>query len=185
MFSPMEQSQRYRKAFLVKQLKCSVAYCGHSERVNDLMPPLVCLPPSVLDHTFPRSRAVLQRVSVALGNLQEKIEHNECKVLSTSTIGQFVETFEWQGVESYPILQAVYGLLVEGFFKSDQIYVKITTDSVTEFVLHPVPADSGDGGLVDFWREEIGKVYEIHKRHCGVDYCIGVACDFAFGNYPK
>ena len=148
-------------------------------------PGLLCLPPSVLDQTFPRTLSVLERVGVALGVLQEKIEEGSCKVLFTPVLSGFVETFEWQGVQSYPILQAVYALLVEWLLKPGQASVSVAVGPGLAFVPHPIPNDSGEGVLIEIWREEVGRLFTVHRSSCAAGFCVGVACDFAFAGYPK
>jgi hypothetical protein len=45
---------------------------------------------------------------------------------------------------------------------------------------HPLPLGSGDGGLVDFWADEVGKLLASQLEASGDRFFVGVACDTAF-----
>lgn len=144
------------------------------------MPPALCLPPAVLDHSFPREQKDLLRVSRALGALEENVDGRKCSLLLTSAMTVFVEMFEWNGVRSYPLLQAIHGLLVQWLLQPTSGVRLVTCDPNLSFIPHPLPEESGDGVLIDLWREETGRIYAMHIQCGEVRPCVGVACDHAY-----
>lgn len=148
------------------------------------MPAALCLPPAILDHTFPADLRTLQRVGRALGNLQKDAAAKRCYLLMTPAMEEFVVNFEWADVASYPLLQVVYQLLVQWLLQPTPEVRMIDTTSVVAFELHPVPVGSGGGLLIDLWQEQVGKLFTLCSSSPKAAACVGVACDFAYAGGP-
>jgi hypothetical protein len=96
-------------------------------------------------------------------------------------MNMFVDNFEWAGVASYPLLQVIHGLIVQWLLQPTSEVKLVPVETTTEYTPHPVPVDSGEGILIDLWREQVGKLYTLHKeKHGKSNFCVAVACDFAY-----
>lgn len=148
------------------------------------MPPLLCLSPVLLDQSFPRDEEELQRVAIALGEIQGCIENDEAHLVVTEPLEEVVEVFEWdhpQLCSMYSLLQIIRDLLNQWFLQRHERLVKLKVPEDLDFQSHPVPKGSENQGLVEDWSVEVGKVFALHSE-CSKsrEFFIGVACDCAF-----
>jgi hypothetical protein len=148
------------------------------------MAPALCLPPTILDQSFPREAKELERAAGTLGVLQGLTERGRCFLLLTPALMSFHECFEWAGVRSYPLLLDLHRLVTQWLLQPTRFIRCVSTLNVAVYSPHPAPAGGTSGVLVDIWREETGKIHAIYMSRCARIRCIGVACDFAFAGLP-
>src|SRR4051794_14852917 len=127
------------------------------------MPPLLCPAPLILDHSFPRSDAELRRAACALGSLQEIVFRDEAWLGLTEALRDFVELFDWErAAEAGALLREIYDFCARLFLSPVSGFVKVSVDPEAS-AWHPRPADCEEGGLVDYWCEEVGRLFELHE----------------------
>jgi hypothetical protein len=149
------------------------------------MPPLICLSPVLLDQSFPRDQDELQRVAIALGEIQEYVEEDKVYLVSTEPLEEIVEIFDWDypGLSRmYPLLQSVYDLLNQWFLLQNGGLVRIQVPEGVAYQPHPIPKGTENQGFVEDWSREVGKIFSLHPT-CSSDrreFFIGIACDHAF-----
>src|SRR5579859_81190 len=124
------------------------------------MPPALCLPPVILDQSFPRDIEELNRAAFALGSLQELAENNGCFLILTSCLMTYQDCFEWEGQvkAAYPLLVDLQRIVVQWLLQPTNRIRCVSTEEISAFIPHPVPSGSGVGPLVDIWRDETGKL---------------------------
>ena len=146
------------------------------------MPPLLCLSPSVLDHSFPRTADEIRMAAVALGEIQSLVDQSLASVLSCEAFESIVDSFEWQQDRAeYPLVRELQQMLTHFFLAPDRPVLKLELPKNLHSTPHPIPDGLDSEGLVEYWAIEVGKLYAIHSMHCHDEPpFIGVACDAAF-----
>lgn len=147
------------------------------------MPPAVCLPPTILDQSFPRELSILQRVVETLGALERDVDNQSVVLLLTEATEMYVADFNWQEVTSYPILQVIHSLIVQWLLQPNAGVRLIPTNDGCTFP-HPIPEGSGDGPLIALWRDEIGFLFDRYQRGNPGTPFVGIACINAFSKEP-
>lgn len=139
------------------------------------MPPLVCLSPQLLDHSFPRSDIELDLVADTLAEVDELREANELHIAVPGILSLFVEEFCWSHPRQQGRLLDVQRHLAALLAQPTSRVVRIDVDCVDEWVPHPVPSGCEPDGLIAEWAEEVGRLVRRHDRSVADDgYCIGV-----------
>lgn len=154
------------------------------------MPPLVCLPTIVLDHSFPRDAHQLELVCQALGALVKHVQSEEIGVVLTDLLSEFVEdtnNISWERrSREYPLPNDIRALLSQWFLQPGFPSLRIDLSDIEGYLPHPLPLGC-EGGLALFWSDEVGRLLALHdSRVQGGAYCVGIACVFAFaGEEPS
>jgi hypothetical protein len=154
------------------------------------MPPGLCLSPTILDQSFPRTKDELDRAVVCLGNIQGLAETRASYVLITTVLAAYHEAYDWQNSNSYALLNEIYRLVTQWLLQPTEYVRQVSTNEVTDFSQHPLPQGHAESGPVQSWRDETGKLFSLYRNHCQGRNCIGLACDYAFsegqlGAYPE
>jgi len=146
------------------------------------MPPLLCLDPVLLDHSFPRSDEELETIATAFGRLQELVDLDEAHLILTRSMENFVDFFEWTTSGSaHHLLQDLYNLIVQWLLQPNERIIH-RNFSATE-LLHKIPCASSSGLLSEFWSQDVGGL----AAHCkafpvrGKPF-IGIACPYLFAD---
>lgn len=153
------------------------------------MPPLVCPSPNVVDQTFPRSNQELQLVQKALLNLTVIAEKEECLILLTSILSDFIvnldQTFCWEVIARYPEVQIIYRVLAELGLQQHGVR-RVDVAAIQLVHVHPLPAGIESNAFSLRWTEELGRLYTLHSKHCSPgEFFIGIACTSAFAGGKK
>ncbi len=145
------------------------------------MPSLICPSPTILDQTFPRDKYQLQVVGEALGEIQRLVEDDQVHLIVSETLQLFVEDFDWDRTEPFPLLSIIFNLLNQWILQPHEKVIILDVSDVDEFYSHPIPIGTNNDGLVDLWAEEVGKILFKHDA-CTIqrNFFIGIACDQAF-----
>lgn len=139
------------------------------------MPPLVCLGPQLLDHSFPRSDIELYEVADALAEIDELRETHELCLALPGTLALFTEEFCWDRPTQQKQLLDVHRYLAALFAHPSEGVERIDVDCVEDWVLHPVPAGCEREGLIAMWSEEVGRLIRRHDSSVSDGgYCIGI-----------
>jgi len=149
------------------------------------MPPLLCPSPQLLDQSFPRGQAELLLVATALGEIERCLSDNSAGVILTGTLQSYIELFDFQRTEPYPLLTDIYQLLVRWFLQPHSGIVRVPVETVLHAPSHPVPAECQHDALVEVWADEVGRILVLHDRYCSAqEFFIGVACARGFAGEP-
>ncbi len=108
------------------------------------MPPLLCLPPNLVDQTFPRSIGELQSVRKALGAIVSLLQEERCGLILTQALRAFIlqleHNFNWDRVREYPEVQIIYHILTQFGLQQHGI-VPVDVSHIVQYSCHPLPAD--------------------------------------------
>lgn len=146
---------------------------------------MLCPSPAMLDQSFPRDADEVERIGKALGVIQMLIEEGRVSIVMTESLGDFVDEFDWARSDLGMVarfLQPMHHLLTQWVLQPSQSIVSISRFPEVPYTPHPIPSGSTGKGLIEFWSEEVGKLYAVHELTCpgaGM-YYIGIACDYAF-----
>ncbi len=177
MLRQMAASRTGRQASLAKPPHLQVDYLGRRSasaprRNKPDMTHLLCLGPTMLDHTFPRDECELRRVAVALGEVQKLLETGDLRLVSTEPLTDIVEMFDWDYPQAdicrlYPVLQSIYDLLNQWFLRQGTWLVTLYPPHRKDCAPHPVPLGVQPAGLVEDWSQELGRLRDIHSECTG------------------
>ncbi len=99
----------------------------------------------------------------------------------------FFELFEWdEGAAEYPLLLEIYRFCNLLFLSGLEALVHITVDAA-DAPRHPHPDDCSDGGLVDYWGDEVGAsspLTETARKSQG-NFFMAVACAGRFSGVDQ
>lgn len=143
------------------------------------MPPLLCLPPLLLDHSFPRDRDELNVVLSALGEIEAYLQEERCYLLNTDTFADFVGSIDWTNPSSYPQIQIIYDFLVRLYLQPSRNVLSFTFPSIEVIDQHPLPVKCGMSELSELWSHEMSVILHFHDTVSN-SFFIGVACPYAF-----
>lgn len=145
------------------------------------MPPLICVPPAILDQSFPRTDSELKRAALALGNMVVALDSNEAGLILTPILRDFVQDFDFEDRADYPLLLDIHRLLAQLLLQPHDGVVQVDLSRVVGHHPHPIPVGCGGDNLTVFWADEMGRLLLVHGRTSppGLFY-IGVACIYAF-----
>lgn len=153
------------------------------------MPALVCTPPNVIDHTFPRDVQELRLVGTALAKIVELLQQGGCALVLTRAMRTFILSleyeFNWTRMAEYPQLQVIYSIITQFGLQQTDVYT-IDVSGVSGHQPHPVPLNCTSPELGLIWSEELGRLFVMHSRCCSPGkFFIGVACPRAFAGECK
>ncbi len=140
------------------------------------MPPLLCLPPVLIDHSFPRDDHELNIASVALGEIIEEVESEQAQLLPMQIYDVLFDESNvyWgekrskEGYKLLPTIQTALGRLSLRMQRNIELLEAIDILNVQSYLPHPVPQGFDDAEeMAQLWSEELGKILILH------DNCIG------------
>lgn len=152
------------------------------------MPCLLCLSPIILDQSFPRTEEELIFVATALGELEELINDNKVKLITTQIFYDFITEFDWVSTTNSDILREIYRFLSQLFLRQDDRIVDmnryidyVNSLPTTNYYPHPLPKKcEQQPGLLDVWSDELGKILFVHDQCSVNEFFIGVVCAYGF-----
>lgn len=150
---------------------------------------LLCLSPILLDQSFPRNDEELRIVASALGELEELISSDRVKLITTQTLSDFIDAFDWAAINSNLLIE-IYRFLSQLLLRQDDRVINmnkyldcIKNYPAPAYYLHPLPKRcESQEGLLDLWSDELGKILFLHDKCTDNDrdFFIGVACAYGF-----
>ncbi|MBE2184482.1 MAG: hypothetical protein IAE89_13720 [Anaerolineae bacterium] len=143
------------------------------------MPPLLCLPPLLLDHSFPRDRDQLDIVLSALGEIEAYLQEEKCYLLNTDVFADFVESIDWSNPLSYPKIQIIYDFLARLYLQPSRNVLHFVFPNTEVTDPHPLPVKSGTSELSDLWSHEMAIILQFHDTVSN-PFFVGIACPYAF-----
>lgn len=146
------------------------------------MTALLCLPPAILDQSFPRSLDELQLAATSIGAIMEGFQKEEFELIVPEIFSEFAsELFEWTDAADQALLFEVHRALANLFLVPHGLHA-IDTTVVRQWRPHPVPSGCEAQGFIAIWADEAGKLLAIHdaSRNRANGFCIGIACANAF-----
>src|SRR5690349_13010110 len=120
------------------------------------MAPLLCLPPNLLDQSFPRDEEELRSVAEALGRIVAELQAERVHLLVSDVLAEFVGSFDWNPPRPYALLNDIYRLACQLILQPHPAVERLDLTSVEEFRPHPLPVGTSNLGLVEFWADEVG-----------------------------
>src|SRR5260370_25079949 len=106
------------------------------------MPPLVCFSANVIDHSLPRSNRDLDLVQKTLSSLTLAAEREECVILLTDALANFILglewTFCWEVIAKYPKVEIIYRLLAELGVQQHGV-MRVNVEKISASHPHPLP----------------------------------------------
>lgn len=135
----------------------------------------------MLDQTFPRSTAELEMLSAALGLLDEGLISGEWLLVMPAVFGVYLDSFDWDQCQSYPLLRDVYTLLSLWFSRGSATVKKIDCSLAIYPPEHPVPLGTEPSVGVELWSEEMGRLLVLHNGLATPKPFIAIASEGAFG----
>lgn len=151
------------------------------------MPCLLCLSPVLLDQSFPRDEEELRTVASALGELEKFISGDAVQLITTQTLFDFIDAFDWASTNPN-LLTEIYRFLSQLLLRQDDRivdmdkYISLANSSTTQtYYPHPLPGRcENQEGLLDLWSDELGRILCVHDQCVSNDFFIGVACANGF-----
>lgn len=151
------------------------------------MPSLLCLSPILLDQSFPRSEEELKTVAIALGELEEFISNGKAQLITTQTLLDFINEFDWASnqpnllVEIYRFLDVLLLRQDYRIIDANKYLDLIGSFAIQDYYLHPLPKRcENQEGFLEIWSDELGKILFLHNQCSGSDFFIGIACAYGF-----
>lgn len=172
-----------------------VDYLGHRKGLGSqrgcsqelFMPCLLCLSPILLDQSFPKSEEELRTVAYALGELEEFISGDTVKLITTQTLFDFIDEFDWTStnpnlmVEIYKFLSQLLLRQDDRIVDVDKYLSLVSRSSTQTYHSHPLPSRcENQEGLLDLWSDELGKILFVHDQCITDNFFIGIACANGF-----
>lgn len=150
------------------------------------MPPLICAPTAILDQSFPRNRTELQRISLAVGNIQGQLDRNEIHLILSDQLIKCLDKFDWNVRDGYELLQQIYIHISQWYLSGNSRTERISLSDVKVYCPHPLPKGCIGTGLLESWSQEVGKMLAKHDKCCRRShFFIGVACESAYSGSDK
>ena len=158
------------------------------------MPPLLCLPPVLIDHSFPRNDHELRIAAVALGEIGKEIELEQAHLLPMQIYddlfaGDSVYWGEKRSNNGYGLLrdiQRFLSLLSSHITRNKELLEAIDISNVQSYLPHPVPQGFDDAEeMAQLWSEELGKIMALHDNCIGKNknkFFVGVVSAKAFAD---
>lgn len=152
------------------------------------MPPFLCLPPSLLDHSFPCSEDALRLHAACLGDVSECVlESQEAVLVRTAELQEAVERICWSDrpQTAIPILREIYRHLLQLMTAQGDSFITLELPVDPNCPPHPIPGNPPlTGALVDTWASALGRLLQQHdSSQRGTDYCLGIACGMSFDGH--
>jgi len=145
------------------------------------MPPLLCLSPALLDHSFPKDDNELWTVLNALGEIQRHLEEAKIGLVLTEFLRAIAESFDYSRYDECAFLREIVRLIQQWVLQPHVGIEGIDVSGMQDFQPHPMPCGSEGKGLVEIWQDEIGRMLFVHDSLCNQnEFFIGIACDSAF-----
>ena len=130
------------------------------------MAPLVVPPPQVLDVSFPRSDWELRVAATALGELAVAVQDGAASLLMTIDLREIAFSVCWDGGDESGLLGEIVRLQAAWLVSAHEGLVIVDVSSVTDHSPHPVPVGVANDGLIEIWRDELGRVARLHNERC-------------------
>jgi hypothetical protein len=153
------------------------------------MTPLLCLPPTIFDQSFPRDDDELSLVVDALGEIQEHLERQIAGLVMTGFLRLIADpsNFDFARYDERPHLRDILRLIQQWVLQPHEGIEEIDVSGVQdhEYEPHPVPEGCEGKGLVEFWEDEVGRILFVHDAVCEkAAFFIGVVCNSAYAGGP-
>ena len=104
-------------------------------------------------------------------------------LIMTKYLRLIAEDFDYSRYDGCSHLREIVRLIQQWVLQPHEGIEEVDVSRVEDhrFELHPVPAGSVRKGLVEVWRDEVGRILCAHDDCCSRNaFFVGVACDSAF-----
>ena len=121
-------------------------------------------------------------VAVGLGELAAGTDAGRVRIVLTEMLSDFIVEFTWDNrpQDTMALAMDLHRHCSLLFLAGSSRMVLVDTSRIASGANHPLPAGSGESGLVDYWQEEAAKLLELDRETGGNHHVLAVACAYKF-----